>query len=162
MFSINQLGSPASSKLLGFFINKGASHIRVGVNLSFLKGVLFTLERLSRLQQYWKRFSHSPLISLWLAALTKHPKRQPLFLSPALFQGERWAFNESPPAPAVFWAVSSLRQAAWVMEVTEKTPALNHRWQRGGERGREVEGGRRTAWWEKHTTRQQTCRDYHL
>lgn len=30
-------------------------------------------------------------------------------------------------------------------------------WREGGK-----EEGRRSAWWEKHTTRQQTCRDYHL
>ncbi len=44
VLSINQLGSPASLKQLGFFSNKGGSHIRERANLSFLKEVLFTLE----------------------------------------------------------------------------------------------------------------------
>lgn len=161
MLSMSQLGSPASSKQLEFFINKGASHIRVCVSLSFLKEVYSLWSNSWSFNNIESVFTFSSYFFV-AGSSHKHQKRQPLFLSPVPFQGARRAFNESPPAPVVFWTVSSLRQAAWVMEVTEKTPALNHRWQRRRERRREVEGGRRTAWWEKHTTRQQTCRDYHL
>lgn len=99
----NQLGSPASLKQLGFFINKGALHIREFISLSFLKEVVFTLFTVTLCTStILEAFSHSPLISALLAVLHKHPKRLSLFLSPSPFQGERRAFNESPAAPAVF------------------------------------------------------------
>lgn len=102
----NQLGSPASLKQLGFFINKGALHIREFISLSFLKEVVFTLFTVTLCTSTILE-AVSPLISALLAALHKHPKRLSLFLSPSPFQGERRAFNESPAAPAVFWSVSS-------------------------------------------------------
>ena len=128
---------------------------------------------LSELRRYWKHFPRSPLVFPRCWQLSQTPrKRQPLsssfflFFSPSPlplpFKVRGELSMNHPSAPAVFPTVSPLRQAAWVMGVTEETPALNRRWQRGRGRRRGVEGGRRTAWWEKHTARQQTCRDYHL
>ena len=135
------LGSPASSNLPGSFINKAASHIRDTCQpLSFKE--LFIHFAVTRTAL--KAFSHSRLISSWLAALTNSQiKRQPVLLSPRSSFKEKGELSMNhPPAPVVFWTVSSLRQAVWVMEVTEETPALNRRWQRGREK-REWGGGRK-------------------
>lgn len=92
-------------------------------------------QRIHRILNF-KRFCISWSKLSFSCSLQRHWKRQPLFpflrLPPPLW-ADRGAFNESQPAPAVFWTVSSHRQAAWVMEVTEKTPAPNH----GSDRERE-------------------------
>lgn len=61
-------------------------------------------------------------------------------VSSSLFFWERWGIHESHCAPTMLSGAYSLCQAVWVMKVTEKTPALNHCWQRG--RGTESWGGR--------------------
>lgn len=76
VLSVNQLGSPASLAQLGFFINKGASHIKEYIDLSFLKEGLYILESILRAPTTLKAFPH---FSSYF--LSNTPKRLPLFLS---------------------------------------------------------------------------------
>lgn len=139
MLSINQLGSPAGLKQLGFFINKGAAHIRECVNLSSFIHFAATL----RASTILRAFSHSPLVSSLLAALTNTPKkRQLLFLSTAPFQGERRAFNESPPCSrrvlnCVFPSSSSVSDGS-DREDTCPEPPLTEREKKERSGGREA------------------------
>lgn len=84
MLSVNQLGSPASLAQLGFFINKGASHIKEYIDLSFLKEGLYILESILRAPTTLKAFPH---FSSYF--LSNTPKRLPLFLSLPLSFKER-------------------------------------------------------------------------
>lgn len=103
MLPINQLGSPAGLEQLGFFVNKGASHIRERVNLSLKRSFIHFVVALSQSSKDIESAFHVlPSYFLVAGSSHRHPEKgKPLSFfsppSPAPFQGERRAFDESPP-----------------------------------------------------------------
>lgn len=85
MLPINQLGSPAGLEQLGFFVNKGASHIRERVNLSLKRSFIHFVVALSQSSNDIESAFHV-LPSYFLVAGSSHrlpEKGKPLsFFSP--------------------------------------------------------------------------------
>lgn len=110
VLSVNQLGSPASLAQLGFFINKGASHIKEYIDLSFLKEGLYILESILRAPTTLKAFPH---FSSYF--LSNTPKRLPLFLSLPLSFKERGelSMNHALLPPCSELCLPFVKQREW-------------------------------------------------
>lgn len=118
MLPINQLGSPAGLEQLGFFVNKGASHIRERVNLSLKRSFIHFVVALSQSSNDIESAFHVlPSYFLVAGSSHRHPEKgKPLsFFSPPLplpFKVRGELSMNHPPAPAVLPTVPPLRQAA--------------------------------------------------